>query len=95
MELETDGSTLTIIDNIKSVAHFQEIKSALDKMKTTNSSISIKIPTSLSITSSVIGYLMKLIHKDGIRLSIAVGDERLVKLLSDLGLSSEFSVRKV
>ena len=95
MELNIDGSTLTIIDNIKSVEHFQEIKLALDKMKVTSSSISIKIPTSLSITSSVIGYLMKLIHKDSIRLSITAGDDRLVKLLNDLGLSSEFNVRKV
>jgi len=95
MELKVDGSILTIIDNIKSVEHFQEIKLALDKMKLSSSSISIKIPNSLSITSSVIGYLMKLIHKDGIRLSLSVGDERLVKLLTDLGLSSEFNVRKV
>jgi hypothetical protein len=95
MELNIEGSTLTITDNIKSVEHFQEIKSALDKMKISNSSIHIKISNSLSITSSVIGYLMKLIHKDEIRLSMSVGDDRLVALLNDLGLSSEFNVSKV
>jgi hypothetical protein len=95
MELNIEGSTLTITDNIKSVEHFQEIKSALDKMKINNSSIHIKISNSLSITSSVIGYLMKLIHKDEIRLSMSVGDDRLVALLNDLGLSSEFNVSKV
>lgn len=95
MELNIDGSTLTITDNIKSVEHFQEIKTALDKMKINNSTIHIKISNSLSITSSVIGYLMKLIHKDSVRLSLTVGDDRLVALLNDLGLSSEFNVRKV
>jgi len=95
MKLSIDDSMLTITDNIKSVEDFQDIKIALDKMKNSYTSISIKILNSLSITSSVIGYLMKLIHKDGVRLSVTVGDERLVDLLNDLGLSSELNVKKV
>ena len=95
MKLSIDDSMLTITDNIKSVEDFQDIKIALDKMKNSYTSISIKILNSLSITSSVIGYLMKLIHKDGVRLSVTVGDKRLVDLLNDLGLSSELNVKKV
>ncbi len=94
MQLKTDGSTLTITDNIKSVEHFQAIKSSLDEIKGSHSSISIRIIDSLSITSSVIGYLMKLVHKENIKISITAGDDRLINLLKDLGLSSEFNVRK-
>jgi len=94
MTLKTDGSVLIITDNIKSVDDFQKIKKELDAMKSTYTSISIKIINSLSMTSSVIGYFMKLIHKDGISLSMSIGDERLINLLDELGLSSEFNVRK-
>ena len=81
MTLKTDGSVLIITDNIKSVDDFQKIKKELDAMKSTYTSISIKIINSLSMTSSVIGYFMKLIHKDGISLSMSIGDERLINLL--------------
>lgn len=94
MELHVDGAILTINDNIKSVEHFQLIKSELDAMKRHHSSILIHIPDSMSITSSVIGYLMKLIHKEDIEVSIKAGDERLISLLNDLGLKGEFNVRK-
>ncbi len=94
MTLKTDGSVLIITDNIKSVDDFQEIKKELDSMKSAHTSITIKIINSLSMTSSVIGYFMKLIHKDGISLSMSIGDERLINLLDELGLSSEFNVRK-
>jgi len=94
MDLSSSGSVLLIKDNIKSVEHFQNIKSALDIMGTNHKSITIKIPDSLSMTSSVIGYLMKLIHKEGINLTMEVGDERLYSLLDDLGLKDEFHVRK-
>ena len=94
MQLTVKGNQLLITDNIKSVEHFQNIKSKLDEMKTKSSSLVIHIIDSLSITSSVIGYLMKLTHKESIRITILAGDERLVHLLNDLGLTQEFNVKK-
>ncbi len=94
MELKTTGSVLEILGNIKSVEHFQEIKSVLDKMKQNHTRITLKIPTSFSMTSSVIGYLMKLVHKDNIDLSILAGDIRLINLLKDLGLDTDFKITK-
>ena len=95
MELKTDGMKLIIKDNIKSVEHFQQIKEALDSISSTHTSVLLQIPDSLSMTSSVIGYLMKLIHKENIRISMEIGDDRLINLLADLGLDKEFNVRKV
>ncbi len=95
MTLKADASTLHIEGNIKTISDFQEIKNSLDSMSQREKSISIKVVDSISMTSSVIGYLVKLIHKDGVRLSVSVGDERLHALLSDLGLVSEFNVKKV
>ena len=94
MQLKAAGNQLTITDNIKSIEDFQHIKTQLDEMKTKHASINLRIVDSLSITSSVIGYLMKLTHKENIRITILAGDERLLHLLNDLGLSQEFNAKK-
>jgi len=78
---------------IKSVSDFQEIKTTIDAISGT--SINLEIIDSFSITSSVIGYLNKLIHKDGITIHMSVSDSRLYELLNDLSLISLFNVRKI
>ncbi len=94
MEISTAGNVVTIKGNIKTVSDYQEIKSTLDSMITTHKSITINIPDSISITSSVIGYFTKLVQKEKIDLSIKVGDSDLMELFDDLGLVSLFKVRK-
>ena len=95
MELELANSKLKIRGNIKSVRDFQSIKTELDGLIGEHKHITLDIVDSISMTSSVIGYLVKIIHKDGVSLSMNVGDERLAKLLDELGLSQEFNVKKV
>ncbi len=94
MEISTSGSTVTISGNIKSVSDFQTIKSTMDSIAANNSGIDLIIEDSISITSSVIGYLNKLILKDGIKLNTSVGNDDLISLLDDLNLSSVFNVSK-
>ncbi|MEO1937315.1 MAG: hypothetical protein ABGW85_01635 [Sulfurimonas sp.] len=94
MEISTAGNVVTIKGNIKTVSDYQEIKSTLDSMITAHKSITINIPDSISITSSVIGYFTKLVQKEKIDLSIKVGDSDLMELFDDLGLVSLFKVRK-
>ncbi|MCW8837178.1 MAG: hypothetical protein OQJ77_04690 [Thiovulaceae bacterium] len=94
MDISTSGSEVTITGNIKSVSNFQTIKSTLDGVAANNPSINLIIEDSISITSSVIGYLNKLVLKDGIKLTMSVGNEDLISLLNDLNLSSVFNVRK-
>ena len=94
MEITSASNTIKITGNIKSVSDYQEIKRVLDSLVNTHKSIIIEIKDSISITSSIIGYFTKLVQKEGIDLSIKVGDESLMELFDDLNLVSLFKVRK-
>lgn len=95
MEIQSSANNIIIDGNIKSVSDFQEIKQIIDSTIRTHKHIVINIKNSLSITSSVIGYLNKLVLKDGIDISMHIGDEQLIELLADLNLASTFKARKV
>ena len=95
MTTTLDANTLTIVGNIKSVSDYQEIKSAIDSLVNNHKQIVLEIKDSLSITSSVIGYLNKIILKDGIHIEMRIGDAQLLELLEDLNLKSVFNARKV
>jgi len=95
MEISTSSNTVTIIGNIKSVGDFQLIKSTIDPLKVSHNNIIIDIKDSLSVTSSVIGYLNKLVLKDKITLQVKVGNEQLITLLDELHLTEVFKARKV
>ena len=92
MNISTTGSTATLEGTIKSISDFQDIKNKIDTLTQTYSSITIKIPTSISMTSAVIGYLTKLKLKNSIAISMYVGDKRLYQLLEDLHLTQLFNV---
>jgi hypothetical protein len=94
MEISTSGNVVNIKGNIKTVHDYQEIKSTIDSLIGIHNSIVINIPDSISITSSVIGYLTKLVQKDKIDITIKVGDSDLMELFDDLGLVSLFRVTK-
>lgn len=94
MELQVSSNTVVITGNIKSISDFQEIKRTIDDMITNHKNININIVDSLSITSSVIGYLNKLVLKDNIELRIVVGNEQLYSLLDDLNLVSTFKAKR-
>ena len=95
MEISTSGSNVTIKGNIKSVTDYQHIKSTIDPLIANNKQLTINIVDSISMTSSVIGYLNKLVLKDKIDLTIKVGSQELYDLLDDLNLISIFKVTKV
>jgi len=95
MEISTSSNHVVISGNIKSVGDLQAIKQNIDPVVRTNKSIIIDIKDSLSITSSVIGYLNKLVLKDGVDITMHVGNEQLMELLDDLNLTSTFKARKV
>jgi len=95
MDISVTSNIVTISGNIKSVTDYQRIKDVIDSLIATHKSIIIEIKDSISITSSIIGYFTKLVQKEGIDLSIKVGDESLMELFDDLNLVSLFKVRKV
>ena len=95
MEISTSSNTLTITGNIKTPSDFQNIKTRTDLLVSQNKEITILIKDSLSITSSVIGYLNKIVLKDLINLNMKIGNAQLLNLLNDLHLTSVFKATKV
>ncbi len=94
MNISQQGNTLNIEGNIKSIEDFEQIKTALDGISNVYDSVVLNIKDSISITSSVIGYLMKLNDK-GKKIYINVASEDLYGLLDDLNLRNTFSVKKI
>ncbi|MDR2105523.1 MAG: hypothetical protein LBP51_07200 [Deferribacteraceae bacterium] len=87
---------VAITGNIKTVSDYLEIKGAISSLlKEGGKELAVKIPDSVSITSSVIGYFLKLIYQDGVKVTVLVGDQRLFKLLEDLRLSEAFCAGKL
>ena len=80
------GTNIQILGNIKSHHDYETIKIAITSIILENKIITIDIPDSISITSSVIGYLNKIISKDKINIRLKVGNESLFGLLDDLHL---------
>ncbi|MDD2898421.1 MAG: hypothetical protein PHI31_06880 [Desulfuromonadaceae bacterium] len=95
MQIETRGSNeLVITGNIKSVEDSQDIKKAMQLLQQNGArNMLLKIQDSFSMTSTVIGFLMKLVNVDKIPVSLVVGDPRLYQLLEELNLVQAFNVR--
>jgi len=95
MEISISRNIVTIEGNIKTVNDYQELKKEIDALIKSHKNIEIVLKDSISITSSVIGYLNKLVLKDKIELKIAVANELLFELFKDLNLIELFSVHKI
>ncbi len=94
MDISSSANTVKITGNIKSISDFQSIKSTIDTIKDSTSTITLDIQDSISITSSVIGYLNKLVLKDSIDLNMKVGNVELMNLLEDLNLKNTFKAKR-
>ena len=94
MEISSTQNQITITGNIKTVSDYQEIKTCIDSVINQHKSITIDIQDSISITSSVIGYLTKIVMKDKIALNTKVGNSQLLELLDDLNLKATFKAKQ-
>jgi len=95
MEIKIHSNRVIIEGNMKSIDDFQMIKSAVDVLTATRKDIYIEIVDSLSITSSIIGYLNKLVLQDSIKIQLLAKSEQLLLLLDDLGLSQTFRAKRL
>ncbi|MCX8070188.1 MAG: hypothetical protein N2738_06765 [Thermodesulfovibrionales bacterium] len=97
MEVRATGaSEVTITGNIQSIEDYQEIKDVVRSIVEKGAStISIKIPDSISMPSSVIGFLLKLVHVDKIAISMFVRDDRLYNLMEILNLITILNVKRM
>ena len=97
MEIKHNSSNeLIIIGNIKSIEDSAEIKQAINALQQKGAkNLLLRIQDSFSMTSTVIGHLMKLVNLDKIPVSLVVGDRRLYDLLEELSLIQPFNVRLI
>ncbi|MCI4625487.1 MAG: hypothetical protein L3V56_05960 [Candidatus Magnetoovum sp. WYHC-5] len=96
MEVKVSGEEITISGQIKTIEDYQKVKQVMNSIIDGNSKLLIiYIPDSLSITSSVIGYFLKLVYENNITLNMHVKDDRLYNLLDVLNLVSVFNVKKM
>jgi hypothetical protein len=85
---------ITISGNIKTLDDYQAIRDMATKILSAGgTSLSLQILDSFSMPSAVIGFLVKLIHKEKVRVSMEVGDKRLLELLDELHLVELFDAR--
>lgn len=89
-----DSCDIKIEGVIKSVSDSQAIKDALNSCGDVKF-VNIDIIDSFSITSSVIGFLLKKKQGDNVNLTIKVNDARIYELFQSLNLVEVLNVKKV
>ncbi len=97
MEVTLSGpSEVTITGEIKAIGDYLEIKKVIERMREDDiSSITVKIPTSSSISSALIGFFLRLIHENKIKLTVYAGNEKLINMLEVLNLMNIFNVKRL
>ncbi|MCD8553724.1 hypothetical protein [Seleniivibrio sp.] len=97
MHIEFPGkNTMRISGEVNTIENYTEIKDSILKfISSCEKELIIEITDSMTMTSSIIGFFTKIIHRDGINLSLLVHDRRLYGLLEDLNLIKLFNVRHV
>lgn len=95
MKISVDSNSIIIEGNIKSLTEVREINSAMEQLSKGTKEIKLVLKDSLSFPSSLIGYLIKAIKQNGIKISVLIKDSRVYETLSDLGMIELFNVKKI
>ena len=95
MEVKSSNNKIVITGNIKSISHYYDILEELEKLRKIEQNIQIHIYNSISITSSVVGYLCKLVTTTELSLSLLIEDDSLYTLLDELNLIETLKVQKI
>ena len=90
----TSATELTITGNIKTTADYLAIRQEVaDMVEAGAGALTLHIDECFSMPSSVIGFFVKLIQRDRIRVAMAIEDRRLLELLQELSLAEMFGAR--
>lgn len=90
----TGKSEVTINGEIKTVNDYLQIKQTmLPLVEDGLDAITVKITSSSLITSALIGFFLRLVHENNIKLTIYAGNERLLKMFDVMKLTNTFDVR--
>jgi len=95
MQLTTQDDMLIITGNIKTLDDYQAIRDAATRILAAGGhSLTLRIVDSFSMPSAVIGFFVKLVQREKVRLSMEIGDSRLLELLDELCLTGLFKARQ-
>jgi hypothetical protein len=96
MQLTQSGANdITITGNIKTTDDYLAIRQMVTELVGQGASaLTLHIHESLSMPSSVIGFFVKLINRDKIRIRMVIQDSRLLELLEELGLATLFGASR-
>jgi len=95
IKIENYGNKIKVKGNIKSIAHYNELKDNIETIIISHKSVEVELIDSMSLTSSVIGYFTKIVNLDNVVLKLSINDERLFELLDDLGLVQVLNVQRM
>ena len=97
MDIRTTGSSeISVSGNIKTIDDSTAFRNEVQRLYESGSSaITVRVEDSFAMPSAVIGYLMKLVNRDKVKLTVLAGDPRLVELLDELQLKELFGVRAI
>lgn len=94
MKIYLEDDTVKIEGNITSIDDYLSIKNVFqDFVNNGVKEINIFFIDAVSITSSVIGFMLKLINIDKVSLTVVTGDKRLLHLFDELELSEVFKAQ--
>jgi anti-anti-sigma regulatory factor len=97
MKITINDNNIIIKGQIRTLNDYLEIRDVIQKIIKTQSykSILINILDSPTITSSIIGFLIKVINLDNVQVSLSVRHNDLYNMLVNLNLVSIFNVTKI
>jgi hypothetical protein len=90
----TSATEFTITGNIKTMADYLAIRKLVTELVDAGAgALTLHVRESFSMPSSVIGFFVKLINRDKIRVTMLIQDPRLLELLAELNLAELFGAR--
>jgi len=95
MEIETSGNEIIIKGNIKSISHYHQLMQEINMLLSHAKDIRIYIADSISITSSIIGYLCKIVEEEKAFMTLYIKNEDLYDILQDLNLTKTLNAQKI
>lgn len=95
MEITSSNGHIKIHGNIKSIAHYNSLKSEIGNILQTFQHIRIDIVNSISLTSSIIGYFCKIADSSDLYLEVHIKNDALYNLMGELGLQNALNIQKL
>ncbi len=94
INVEQEGNQVTVrIEGIvKSIVDSQNIQDALNALSPENQ-ITVDIIDSFSLTSTIIGFLLKKVNQDNFNIQLRIRNKRLWALLEHLSLTTSLNAR--